>query len=157
MTRVALVSGAVLLSLLAGLNLLKETRIAVGMHEPVPQTLARYGAGAPGVVIIFQPEDCLGDGTIVRRWNALSTAPALRVQGLVAGEKGTSKRVLAATGLRMTLGSISALDAARLGEKLGYTSTPFAVILDSRGRVAGSFTASRNVPPHLLSSLVNGW
>lgn len=159
MTRLALVVGAVLLSVVAGLNLLKETRFARRMHEPVPQTLARYRAGAPGVVIIFQPEDCLGDGTIVRGWNALSATPALRLRGLVAGENGIApaqKRVPAVTGLRMPLNSISAVDAALLAEKMGYTSTPFAVVLDSRGRVAGSFAASRDVPPHLLSSLVHG-
>jgi hypothetical protein len=157
--RWALIAGAVLMSALASSALLRETRYVMRSDEPVAHTLGRYAADGPGVVIVFQPEDCLGDGGIVRRWNALATAPALHVSGLVVGGAGVSPaqaKVFAEFGLRMPVASISRLDAEILAGKLGYVSTPFAVVLDSSGRVAASFPAGQNVPPEVVSRLVSG-
>lgn len=159
MIRWALIAGAVLMSALASSALLRETRFVMRSDEPVAHTLGRYTADGPGVVIVFQPEDCLGDGSIVRRWNALAAAPAIHVAGLVVGGGGVSaaqKKVIGESGLTMPVASISRLDAEILAGKLGYASTPFAVVLDRSGRVAASFPAGQNVPADVVARLVSG-
>jgi hypothetical protein len=157
-TRLVIPLMAVLLSAAATVHLARDARAVRHNGEPVVATLARYSANGPGVVIIFQPEDCLGDGNMVRRWNTLASAPGLRVQGLVTGGgvSAVQKKMFAETGLRMKLGAISPEDASLVGGKLGYTRTPFALVLDGRGRVAGSFPASQNVPPEIVAALVSG-
>lgn len=158
MTRLALSLAAVLLAALAAVQLVRDARLARRSSEPLAATLGRYAADAPGVVIVFQPQDCLGNGDVVRRWNALAGTPGLRVRGLVAGSaiSSTQQKVFAETGLRMRLGAISHEDAGLVAGKLGYTRTPFALVLDSRGRVAGSFPAGENVPPEVVATLVSG-
>ncbi|HEU4883434.1 MAG TPA: hypothetical protein VFT45_14330 [Longimicrobium sp.] len=149
---------AVLLSAGAAVHLARDARVVRHNGEPVASTLARYSADGPGVVIIFQPEDCLGDGNMVRRWNTLASAPGLNVRGLVTGGdlSSTQKTIFAQTGARMALGNISSADASLVGGKLGYTRTPFALVLDGRGRVAGSFPANQNIPPEVVTTLVSG-
>lgn len=158
MTRLAVSLAAVLLSAFAAVHLARDARLASDGDEPVAATLARYAADAPGVVIVFQPEDCLGNGDAVRRWNTLAGTPGLRVRGLVAGKATSSaqQKVFAETGLRMPLGAISQADASLVAGKLGYTRTPFALVLDSRGRISGSFPAGQNVPPDIVATLVAG-
>lgn len=159
MMRVLLVIGAVLLSAGAGVHLLRDSRAAVRGDEPVTTTLARYHAAAPGVVIVLQPRDCLGDGSVARGWNALSAASGLRVRGLVVGDGHLSPaqaRAFARANLRMPVRSISTLDAGLLAAKLGHRATPFAVVVDARGRIAASFPAGRNVPHEQLLRLVRG-
>lgn len=157
MTRLAVGLAAVLLSALAAVHLVRDARLAAHSEEPVAATLARYAANAPGVVIVFQPADCLGNGDIVRRWNALAGTPGLRVTALVAGKTISSaqQKVFADTGLRLKLGAISQEDASLVAGKLGYTRTPFALVLDARGRITGSFPAGQNVPPEVVAALVS--
>ena len=45
-------------------------------------------------------------------------------------------------------------DASLVAAKLGYRSTPFAVIVDAEGRVAASAPAGRNVPREVVAALV---
>lgn len=158
MTRLAVSLAAVLLSALAAVHLVRDARLAAHNKEPVAATLARHAVDAPGVVIVFQPEDCLGNGDIVRRWNALAGTPGLRVTGLVAGEtiSPAQQKVFADTGLRLKLRAIPHEAASLVAGKLGYTHTPFALVLDSRGRIAGSFPAGQNVPPEVAAALVSG-
>jgi hypothetical protein len=156
--RWAISLAGVLLAGLMAVHLVQDARLARRNGETVAQTLTRYAAQEPGVIIIFQPEDCLGSGDIVRRWNALAGAPALGVQGLVTGKSisAAQRSVFATTGLRMKLGAISPRDAAIVGAKLGYTRTPFALVLDGRGRIAGSFPATQNVPREVITQLISG-
>jgi hypothetical protein len=149
---------ALLLSTFAAVHLVRDARAFRTNGEPVAATLARYAANAPGVVIIFQPEDCLGSGETVRRWNALAGVPGLSVRGLLAGDGFSSaqRKVIAETGLRMKVGSISPEDASLLGGKLGYTRTPFALLLDRRGRITGSFPANQSVPADVIVGMVSG-
>lgn len=158
MTRLAIPLVAVLLSGAAAVHLARDARQLKRGGEPVAATLARYSANVPGVVIIFQPEDCLGNGDLVRRWNALADAPGLRVRGLVAGGAVSSaqQKMFAEQGLQIDIGAISPVDASILGAKLGYTRTPFALVLDGHGRIAGSFPAGQNVPPHVVTALLSG-
>lgn len=80
------------------------------------------------------------------------------MEGLLIGDSraSTRERVKANTGLNVQLGSISAEGAGLVAEKLGYTATPFALVLDRDGRVAGSYPAGQNVPPETLARLVSG-
>lgn len=155
MIRRAVLVGAVLLSAAASVHLMGETRGALRAREPVAATLARAGARAPGVVIVLQPRDCLGDGTLVRQWNALAATPGLPVRGLVVSPARRDASV-PQTGLTIPLSAVSPGDAALVGERLGFRATPFAVVLDRHGRVAAAFPAGRAVPPEVLASMLGG-
>lgn len=139
-------------------HLVRDARLVSHNGEPMTETLARYVANEPGVVIVFQPEDCLRNGEMARRWNALAGTPGLRVKGLVTGESisPAQRKVFSESGLRIKLDAISPEDASVLGGKLGYTRTPFAIVLDGRGRIAASFPAGQNVPPEVVATLVSG-
>ena len=137
-------------------RLYAETRYMQRAAQPISALLANRGA--PGVVFVFQPEDCLGNGELIERWNRFHAAGGVPAKGLVVGTALSARqRDLFARGdLRLPLGTIDALDAAIVAEKLGYTATPFAVILDRRGRVAATFPASQNVAPEIVARLVRG-
>jgi hypothetical protein len=157
-TRLAVTLAAALFAVLAAVNLVRDARLASHNAEPMAETLARYAANAPGVVIVFQPEDCLRNGEMTRRWNSLAGTPGLRVEGLVTGSgiSPAQRKIFTETGLRMKLGTISSEDASLLGGKLGYTRTPFAIVLDGQGRIAASFPAGQNVPPEVVATLISG-
>jgi hypothetical protein len=158
-TRLAASVAAVLLAGAMAVSLFRDARTARHNGETIAETLTRYSAQASSVVIVFQPEDCLGNGDMVRRWNELALAPGLRVRGLVVGNGSLSpaqRKVFARTGLRLSVHAISSEDASRLGGMLGHTRTPFVLVLDGRGRLAGSFPASQNVPPDAVTMLVSG-
>ena len=156
MLRRLLVGAAFVLSLAAGAYLLQETRRVRRANDSIPRALERAGVAGPGVVIVFQPDDCLGEGAIVRRWNALAAESGLSVRGLVIdGASPEQRTIFRDAGLRVTLGSIESSDAGGIGARLGYRRTPFAIVLDANGRVVASFPASQNVPPAVVRSLLH--
>jgi hypothetical protein len=140
-------------------QLAAETRHALRAAEPVARTLARGAEAGGGVFFVFQPQDCLASGEMVERWNALYEARSFAVQGLVVGDGTLSdrqERMFRDRKVRMPVRGISARDAALVAEKLGYHATPFAVVLDRQGRVAGSFPAGQNVPATIIERLIQG-
>jgi hypothetical protein len=136
-----------------------DTRYALRAAQPVAATL---GGGEPlaGVVVfVFQPEDCFGQGGLLERWDGLRKAGRLPVRGMVVGDGTLSQRqteLFRDLGVGIQLRGIDAMDAAMVAEKLGYRSTPFAVVLDARGRVAASYPAHQNVPPEVLRQFLAG-
>jgi hypothetical protein len=148
--------------LLAGatsLHLYRDTRYLLRAPESIPALLARQHTGGAGVVIVMQPEDCLGSGDLVQRWNSLHRAGRFPVTGLVVGSGRLSSRqqaLFTQNGATFPLRPIAAQDAGSMAEKLGYVSTPFAVVLDRHGRVAGSFPGLQNISPEVLERLITG-
>lgn len=158
MTRRLLLVFAWAISAAAGVHLLRDTRAAARAREPLAQTLARHAPSGSDVIIVLQREDCMGNGAMVEQWNALAAAPEIRAAALVIGWRPSpaQNEVLTRTGLKIPLGSIPALDAQLVAAALGYTRTPFAVVLDRHGRVAGTFPASQNVAPEVVARLAAG-
>lgn len=159
MIRAALVLCAFLLVGATSLHLYRDTRSLLRTPESIPALLARQQAEEAGVVIVVQPEDCLGAGELVARWNNLHRAGRFPVTALVIGSGDLSPRqqaVFRQNGATFPLRPIAAQDAGRMDEKLGYVSTPFAVVLDRHGRVAGSFPGLQNMSPEVLEQLISG-
>ena len=158
MIRRALLAAALLIAGVASLDLYRDARYLLRASRTIPALLAGIDAGrSPAVLIVMQPEDCLRSGELVARWNELHRAGTAPVTGLVVGSGSLTPRqrqAFEARGVAFPLRAIAAADAAILGEKLGYTSTPFAIVLDVHGRLAASFPASQNVPAEVVARLV---
>lgn len=157
MTRVLLVVCGLALSVAASARLFEETRYVVRGRQPISRLLAADEGSRAGVVFVFQPEDCLSSGEMIVRWNTLYREGKVPVRGLVVGDGSLSEqqlRVVRDFHVTMPVRGLSRRDAAIIGEKLGYTETPFAIVLDRQGRVTASFPAERNVPPSVLRQLV---
>lgn len=161
MIRSALAGVALLLAGITGLHLYRDLGYVLAAQRSVPALLGD-GAGAPppaGMIIVLQPEDCLRSGELVARWNALHRAGRFPVTAAVVGPKGASKRhreLLRQQDLGLPLRAITTRNAGIVAEKLGYTSTPFAVVIDHGGRVAGSFPAAQNVPVEVVERVIGG-
>lgn len=159
MIRSALAGLALLLAGITGLHLYRDLGYVLAAERSVPVLLGD-GAGAPptaGMLIVVQPEDCLRSGELVARWNDLHRAGRFPVTALVVGPGSVSKQhreLLRQQNLGLPLQAITTRNAGIVAEKLGYTSTPFAVVIDRAGRVAGSFPASRNVPVEVLAQII---
>lgn len=156
MSRIVLVLCAVVLSGLTSLRLASETRYVLHARRPVAQLLLHDDANPAGVVYVFQPEDCLSSGALPARWNAARAAGTFPVHAVVVGSSlsDRQKRIFRDLHIEVPTRGISKLDASIVAEKLGYRLTPFVVVLDARGRVAGSFPADQNVPLATLQHLV---
>jgi hypothetical protein len=146
----ALVLGLVAL---AGFRLQEETRYRLVSTRTVGELLAVDGGPSASLVLVFQPEDCLGEGTLVTEWNRAYRSARLPVRGVVVGTGAPSARqgaLFRELRLEMPLAPITRRHASTVAERLGYTSTPFAILLDAEGRVAAAFPASGPIPPPLL-------
>lgn len=135
-----------------------DTRALLRSSRSVPELLGR-GKRPAGVVIVLQVEDCRRSETIVNGWNALHSAGRFPVTGLVVGAGELSAReraILKRDGVRFPLRGIAAADARSIARTLGFRSTPFAIVFDRHGRIAGSFPAGQNVPPEVVAGLVRG-
>lgn len=157
MTRVIVLLTAFLLGGLASVHLYRDTRYLLRASESIPSLLAAEQPVTSSVLIVLQPEDCLRSGELVKRWNALHQAGKFSVAGLVIGDGRLSEQQQAVfddVHVAMPLRAITARDAEIIAEKLGYTATPFAVVLDREGRVAGSFPAGQNVQAEALERLI---
>jgi hypothetical protein len=160
MIRRALILAAFMLIAAMSTHLYSDTRYLLRAHASVPALLGvEDRAPATGVMIVMQPEDCLKSGEMVERWNTLHRTGRVAITALVVGSGRLSpaqRDVFEEHAVELPLRPIRLVDAQILAEKLGYVSTPFAVVLDKNGRVAGSFPASQNVPIEVLEALVAG-
>lgn len=159
MIRSALALLALLLAAVSGLHLYRDLAYVRAADRSVPALVAGGAGASPaaGMVIVLQPEDCLRSGELVARWNALHRAGRFPVTALVAGPGRVSSRhraLLRRHDLQLPLRGITERNAAIVAEKLGYTATPFAVMIDRGGRVAGSFPASQNVPAEVVEQVI---
>jgi hypothetical protein len=136
-----------------------DTRYALRAAEPVAATLGGEEPLTSAVVFVFQPEDCFGSGGLPQRWDALRKEMNVQVLGRIVGRGELSSRQRAlfdSLRVEIPIRGIDPTDAGIVAERLGYRSTPFAVVLDRRGRVAASFPAGQNVPPELLERFARG-
>lgn len=141
----------------AAVQLLAQTRYVLGASANVASILAPDVEDPSGVVFVFQPADCLDGGEMVRRWNDLYAQRRFRVTGRVASDGDLSGRqasLFRDVRVQMPLQRLSAREARIVAERLGYAETPFAVILDRNGRVAGSFPAGQNVPAQVVEGIL---
>jgi hypothetical protein len=156
MIRPALAFLALLLAGIAGLHLYRDVEYLRAADRTIPALLAGDGAVPPaGLLIVLQPEDCLRSGDLVARWNALYRAGRFPITAVMVG-KGSHHQLLRRQNLELPLRAITARDAGIIAEKLGHPSTPFAVMIDRAGRVAGSFPASQNVPLEVVEQAIAG-
>ena len=159
MTRILLVACGLALSAAASARLFEETQYVLRSRQPISRLLAIKEGSPAGVVFVFQPEDCLSSGEMIVRWNTIHREGKVPVRGLVVGDGSLSepqRRVVRDFHVTMPVRGLSRRDAAIVGEKLGYTATPFAIVLDRHGRVTASFPAEQNVPSSMLRQLVAG-
>lgn len=158
MMRGILVLAALVLAAGLSARLYHDTRYLLRAQESVPTLLGTEGKERGGrVLIVLQPEDCLRSGELVKRWNAVHRSGRVPVAALVVGSGSLSSEqrdVFEDNEVSLPLRPIRMLDARIVAEKLGYTSTPYAVVLDRQGRVAGSFPGLQNVPVEALEELV---
>lgn len=156
MRRIVLLAALVLAAGLSA-RLYGDSRSLMRARESVPVLLGlETNEGKAGVLIVLQPEDCLRSGELVERWSALYRSGRVSVTALVVGSGSLSRAqrdVFEAQRVALPLRPIRALDARIVAEKLGYASTPFAVVLDREGRVAGSFPGVQNVSLEALDAL----
>lgn len=160
MMRRLLVLGALVLAAILSVHLYRDTRYLLRARESIPTLLgAREPGRSAGVLIVLQPEDCLRSGELVKRWTALHGTGRVPMTALVVGSGTLSpaqRDVFQEHQVSLPLRRIHMVDAQILAEKLGYASTPFAVVIDRNARVVGSFPASQNVPIEVLEALVAG-
>jgi hypothetical protein len=131
-----------------------DTRALVSSSRSIPELLGRKASG--GVVLVLQVDDCRRSGKLVSTWNTLNSAGRFPVTGMVVGSGRLSEReraIFRRDGVRFPLRGLAAADAEAIAQKLGFRSTPFAIVLDHRGRVATAFPASMNVPVDALARL----
>ncbi|HEY0020064.1 MAG TPA: hypothetical protein VGC13_27430 [Longimicrobium sp.] len=156
MIRAVLLLAAFVIVGRSSVALYADTRALLRPSRSVPELLGR-GKSAGGVVIVLQVEDCRGSGSIVSGWNALHSAGRFPVRGLVVGTGEMSapeRAILKGDGVRFPLGRIAAADARSVARTLGFRSTPFAIVLDRRGRVAGAFPTGQGVSAEALARLM---
>ena len=159
MTRLLLALCGLALALAASVQLAGETRYVLHGRQPLSKLLTAGAKEPAGVIFVFQPRDCLSSGGLIVAWNSLYREGSVPVRGMVVGNGSLSERqqrVVDDLHLSMPVRGISPEDAATVGEKLGYPATPFAVVLDTSGRVTASFPAEKNVPAATLHQLVYG-
>ena len=158
MTRRLPILAALVLTAGLSVHLYRDTRYMLRARESVAELLGVEGRQSKaGVLIVLQPEVCLRSGELIERWNTLYRGGRVPVTALIVGSGSLSKAqrdVFEEHRIALPLRPIRVLDARILGEKLGYTSTPFAIVLDREGRVAGSFPGIQNVPVEALEALV---
>lgn len=134
-----------------------EARYLARASRSIPDLLHQEDARAGGVFIVLQAADCLRSGELVAHWNALQSAGRFAVKGLVVGNERLSKQQkdeLTQKGVTFPLRGIAENDAALVAQKLGYNSTPFAIVLNREGRVTASFPGKQNVPADALMPLI---
>ena len=156
MIRNVLLAVAFLLAGTASFHLYGETRYVLAARKSIPELLGPTGSG---VLIVMQPADCPGSGELVAHAGALHRAGRFPVEGLVIGANGLSplqRELFERHRVAFPLRAIGREHAAAVAEKLGYTATPFVVVLDRRSRVVASASTLRNMPPELLEQLVAG-
>lgn len=158
MTRRILVLAALLLASGLSARLYGDTCYLLRARESVPALLGVEGGKGTGqVLIVLQPKDCLRSGELVERWKALHRHGTVPVTVLVVGSGALAREqrnAFAEHDASLPLRRLRMLDARIVAEKLGYASTPFAVVLDREGRVAASFPGMQNVPAEALEALV---
>jgi hypothetical protein len=157
MIRAILLVVAFLLVGRSSVGLYADTRALLRSSRSVPELLGgRESSGS--VVVVLQMEDCRRSETIVSGWNALHSARRFPITGLVVGAGELSAReraILTRDGVRFPLRGIAAADARSIAQSLGFRSTPFAIVIDRRGRVAGAFPGGQSVPAEALVRLMD--
>lgn len=156
MIRAILLLAAFVLVGQSSVALYGDTRALLRSSRSIPELLG-WEERPGGVVVVLQAADCRRSGTMVSGWNALHSAGLFPVTGVVVSAGRLSAReqaIFKRDGVRFPLQAIAAADARVIAQKLGFRSTPFAIVIDHRGRVAGAYPDGKNVPADALLRMI---
>jgi hypothetical protein len=108
--------------------------------EPISHLLMQEEAGgsAPTVVLLLNPQDCADRIEMLTDWNPLHQLGRVRVVGLVSDvspDPHALDNIRNGAGIRFPLRPIAHDHMVLALRGLNYTSTPVALVLDSRRRV----------------------
>lgn len=151
MIRRGILLGASILALGAWVSVWSDVRSIVERRKPLSQLLGVSTAGATGAValiLIFQPDDCLKSDRMLDQWKRYQDGGTVVVVGRIVGDGTLSAEQdarLRQKGLDFSTTALPMRAAALIAARLGYSQTPFAVVLDRGGRVVGSFAADDSV------------
>jgi hypothetical protein len=135
-------------------QLAAETRYRLLASRSVAELLLAADAGAGTTVMIFQPEDCFGDGAALRHWASVHEELGVPLRLLIAGTAGLSEpQELLLAELGLSASRIHEREAGVVAERLGHGQTPFLVSFDRLGRVTATFTIEEAVPAGVLASV----
>jgi hypothetical protein len=157
--RLLLAAVAVAVAGVVSMQLGAETRDRLLGTRLTADLLDSEGIDAAGIVFVFQQEDCFGEGDLLQGWNDLHAEARFGVRGLIVGDGTLSpvqEQLFRERRIEMPVAGISRQAAAVVAARLGYTLTPFAVVLSPDGGIVASFPAGRNVPVEVLESLISG-
>lgn len=108
--------------------------------EPITRAVQRekVPGSLPAVVLLLNPQDCASRVEALTAWNALHQSGRARVLGLVSGARPDAEvleTIRDGAGMRFPLQSIAHNRMVAALRGLNYSSTPVALVLDSRGRL----------------------
>lgn len=158
MIRVIAVMVSLLLAGALAVQLGAETRYRMLSSRTVGELLDPSGESKPQLVYVFQAEDCVGEGDMLKRWNQVRRDAGFVVRGVVVGDGGLSARQRELFGeleISIPVAGIRRNTAEAVAERLGFTHTPFAVLLDDQLRVIASFPAAEQVRAEVLEGLLD--
>lgn len=141
----------------ASFRLYAETTAARALRT-IPERLGVTDGSGGLVILVLQASDCRRSGRLVATWNAVYAARQIPVTGLVVGNGRISTGERAAfvrDGVRFPLRRIASPDARTVAMQLGFRSTPFAIVIDRSGRVAGAFPAAQNLPTDAVLGMMD--
>jgi hypothetical protein len=155
-----LIGGLVLLTWLTGL-VAKKHRGSEVVGRSIPELLTHAlgpdEIGPEGAVVyVYDILDCQYPHAMFARLDDWQQRSIIRVLALqVSSDPRAARTAQAPDGLssHVARGVIEPLPAAAVAEALGHRSTPFGVVLDAGGRVAGSFPGDLQVPDDWLYSV----
>lgn len=155
MIRKLILGCALLLTAIMGYGLVSDAAYVIGARKSTAELLGAEG-GQGAVVMVFNRRDCSASGDLLARWDRRFRAAAYRVDALMVEEVTPFRRDSGTDmeALSLPVRSLRHRDAAIVAERLGYRSTPFAVVLDAHGRVVASFPAGQEVPDDIIIGMI---
>jgi hypothetical protein len=128
------------LAITAALFLARPASPAAQPLELIARLLMQEKAGGsvPTVVLLLNPQDCADRIEMLTAWNPLHQSGRVRVLGLVSDVSPNAdalETIRTGVGTRFPLQPIAHDRMVAALRGLNYTSSPVALVLDSRGRL----------------------
>lgn len=149
--------GAVLLAL----SVRESSQDLSRSRSPLHDQLMRPASAAvstvteePSLLIVFQAEDCFGNGDMIANWNDLHRAGNAQVIGLRVDRGEPPVTRIMPSGFEFPVANIDSKSARSVAEYIGYSSTPFAVLFDVEGSVIATFQGTLPVSPSVIADIL---
>lgn len=158
MIRSGIVSLAVILLAYSGHSVIRKLEYNRRVNSPMPAIMRPFldrsaAAGRGAVVVLFSADDCPDLAETFARLEHWQQAGVTNVVAFRVGNTQATARqeqLFGSVPKRIRVESIDHLDASVIADGLRYSSTPFVVIIDTLGRVAGSFRGDRIISEESL-------